>query len=83
MEANRTGDCTADPAIEGLARVLYEDMERLDPGGDDELQSWDALPMHNRVFYCECIYSLLGRRTLLLSALAHYDQVLRGREATK
>jgi hypothetical protein len=45
-----------DETIEGLARVLHREMERLDPTGKPD---WQKLTEREREFYRSCIDALL------------------------
>jgi hypothetical protein len=59
-------------AILELARILYDEMENLDPGGDDYL-AWNKLTDLEREFYRQCIKAILARRDLLSECLPSND----------
>jgi hypothetical protein len=63
------------PAVTGLAKVLYEKVERLDPrccGGSE----WDKLPTFDLRLYASCIEELLDYPELLIAAAPDDDMVL-------
>jgi hypothetical protein len=66
------------PVLE-LARVLYEEMERLDPGSCGG-SSWDELPPHDVGYYTWCIEALLENRSLIERALSDNYMVRRQTE---
>lgn len=58
----------------GLARSLFDELERLDPGA--ELANWeDASPIERRLYFDLVEYLLVGRRGELLRALAYDGEV--------
>jgi hypothetical protein len=42
-----------------LARVLFEEMERLAPGPPGGPENWDSLPEWHRLLYVNCVERLL------------------------
>ena len=62
---NLVGDGAPDRdlALEGLARVLFEKMEHLDPSNEET--AWDSLPYSEQRFYLSCIERLALERDLL------------------
>ncbi len=60
------------PAVAQLARVLFEYMERLDPGCCGG-SSWDELPDHGKEFYALCIENIMDHNSLVEDAMAHHD----------
>jgi hypothetical protein len=56
---------TKERALEKLARGLYEEEIKLDPGGDPP---WDQLTDRERQFYGLCVEAVLSRRTLVSDA---------------
>lgn len=70
------------PEVMALARVLYEEMERLDPGSGGGT-SWDDLPDLDVNFYAFCVSHLINHPSLILRAMTHYDIVLRHPNPTK
>ena len=65
-----------------LARVLYEEMEHLDPSGDDYIP-WDCLSQREVEFYCLCIESIFEKSDLVLRLLAHDNMILGHSHAPK
>ena len=63
-------------SILGLARVMYETMERLDPGccGGD---SWDSLSDDIKEFYALTAEEIVNNATLVIRAMSDYDVILR------
>jgi hypothetical protein len=60
----RTNTYPDGEVIEGLARALYDAMEKHDPL-DDPFVEWGDLPERDRQFYRVCIRELGARRGLL------------------
>jgi hypothetical protein len=54
--------------IERLGKLLYEEMEHLDPGAGDYID-WDSLTDRQRDFYLLLVGSLLSERELVLEIL--------------
>jgi hypothetical protein len=59
-------------AILQLARVLYDEMENLDPGGDDYV-AWNNLTDLEREFYRQCVKAILAHRDLVSVCLSRND----------
>jgi hypothetical protein len=55
-----------------LAKVLYEEMEFLDPSLGDEV-AWDSLPLRKRTFYCLCVARLIRERVDCAAAIENSD----------
>jgi hypothetical protein len=65
-------------AIDALARILYEKMERLAPGAG-EYVAWDELPEWERDLHRHGIEAVLEDRDLLFSAVPFAgDDVING-----
>lgn len=64
------------PAVMALARILYEEMERLDSGsGGGTL--WVELPELDTEFYALCVEKVVRSGSLVLRAMSDYDVVVR------
>jgi hypothetical protein len=63
-------------AINRLAKVLYEEMERLAPGAGDYVE-WDALSDWRRDFSMLCIERIFEEQELCAQIVAH-DNVISG-----
>ncbi len=57
----------SDPALEGLAKRLFEKMNHLDPGEDE---SWEEVSECDRHFYRACIEAILMEPELVRTALS-------------
>jgi hypothetical protein len=77
FDAASTGPVLPEP-IEALARLLYEEMERLAPGVDDYVP-WDDLDASQRSFHLHVVARLLSERDLIRCALANADDHLMDR----
>ena len=74
---------THSAAVLKLARALYEEMERLDPGSGGGT-SWDELPELDVEYYASCVESIVRKEaTLLIRAMADYDVILRHPELSE
>lgn len=58
----------SDP-IEFLARVLFEEMNRLAPGSPEDVSDWGQIGEWDRLLYINCIERLLEERKVIERAL--------------
>ena len=59
------------PAMEALAIVLFNEMNRL----DSETGFWGCLTPDERDFYRSCIRAILNRKEVTLKAIADNDNI--------
>ena len=62
--------------VNRLARILYEEMERLDPGYD-EYVPWSNLRERDKTFYALSVQALLRQRAIIKAALSSDQEVPR------
>jgi len=77
-----TGRLEEPTPLKRLARILYEEMEHLDPGCEPYVE-WEDLRWRDKELYTSCVERLLQETDLVHKHLANNDVVSRHPQTCK